>query len=92
MLNKSEVCSFFVANSIELECEKLLSVEEVNNLITNAAAQGRSFTGFISLAVINADRTGINPCFRSEEDLWDAYCAYMTGYMTKERGEHGGRN
>lgn len=92
MLLKSELQDFFSSNSIDLECEKSLTVDEVNNLVLKAGDRGRSLAAFVMMTVINSDRTGINPCFRTVEDLYDAYCSFMIGYIRAQRKDNGIKN
>jgi hypothetical protein len=73
--------SFFKLNKIPLAGKMDLFPEEVESLFIAASNQDQSFGGFILLSVLNISRTGITTNFDSYDDLYEAYCAFMTGYL-----------
>lgn len=82
MLLPNQVREFFEKNSIPLESDIKTSLEQTSELFMKAFNNcGNSFAGFIMQAVINPAKDGIWTKFNSWEDLYESYCAFMTGFM-----------
>ncbi len=81
MLLLENVKSFFEKNNIGLEEERPLSVSDVDSIYLHARDQGYSFATFIHYAVINPEKTGILTCFRSWDELYDCYLAFLIGFV-----------
>jgi hypothetical protein len=80
MLLFDDVKYFFEKNNIALEEEKSLTEADVDSIYLHARDLGYSFATFIHYAVINPEKTGTLTCFRSWDELYDCYLAFLVGF------------
>lgn len=81
MFDSDRLEKFFKQNKIPLSGKIDLFPEEVESIFLAATNMSKSFGGFALLSVLNSSRTGIETTFSSYDDLFEAYCAFMTGYL-----------
>lgn len=80
MLLREQLVKFFQDHSIELESEKSLSQNEIDNIILNSSKYGIAFTSFLVWSVFNLNRNGLYTCFSSWDELYNSYCYFMSGF------------
>ena len=81
MLQHSQVQAFFERNSIPLEGSIELGDARTDDLFLEAMKLGYSFGCFSLVAIINSDKNGIETHFGSYDELYDAYCCFITGML-----------
>lgn len=81
MLTAAQLEEFFVNNNIPLNDTYSLNDNQVALLVLASNDISQSLTSFILVAVINADRDGIHTNFKSYDDLYECYSAFMVGFM-----------
>jgi len=81
MFDFDQLKDFFEQHKIPLSGKMNFFPEEVENLFLAASGRSQSLGGFILMNVINISKTGIETNFESYDDLYEAYCAFMTGYL-----------
>lgn len=79
MFTAKQLQRFFEQNDLHPGDEKIIGENEVNGLVVKATHQAYSLGGFVVASVINLNRDGILISDQTWEDLYVAYCYFMTG-------------
>lgn len=88
MLLPAELKTFFESNNIPLDTESVTSCEQCDVIFIEALKYGTSFGSFILCSVLNPERNGIWTRFDSWENLYECYCAFMTGFMLSSNAKN----
>lgn len=80
MFTAKQLQHFFEDNDIHPGDEKIIGHDAVNQLIVNSSNQGYSLSGFVLASVVNLDRDGILVSDQTWEDIYTAYCYFMTAF------------
>lgn len=85
MLLPFQLEQFFFRHGIPLEGNRELAEDELTKLFLAAERMGYSLAAFIKATVIDLEPAAINTSFRSNEDLYEAYCAFMVGFNGSDK-------